>query len=91
MILVGSGLQDDPTWHQNGIPNRSKIDPKRASKPRCNLGWDLDLSWSDFWWILAPSWTQVGSKLAPKLGKLGFQDDVKKMTKKVERDITREN
>ena len=82
MILVGSGPQDGPTWHQNRIQNRSKIDPKGHRNQ--DSGWDLEPSWNDFWSILAPSWAQVGLKLAPKSGKLGSQDDVKKMTKKVE-------
>ena len=32
----------------------------------------------DFGWILAPSWGQVGTKLAPKSEEWGSQDDVKK-------------
>ena len=90
MILVGSGSQDCPTWHQNRIQHRSKIDPK--GHPNQDAIWVgiLEPSWNDFWSILVPSWAQVGSKLAPKSGKLGSQDDVKKMTKKVERRATHE-
>ena len=86
MILVGSGPQDGLTWHQNGIQNRPEIDPK-GHRNQDAIWVGIWISWNNFWSILAPSWAQVGPKLAPKSGKLGSQDDVKKMTKKVERGV----
>ena len=44
-----------------------KNQSKNQSKLRCKLGWILDGSWVDFWWILSPSWEvswgQVGIKI----------------------------
>ena len=83
MILVGSSLQDCPTWHQNRIQNRSKINPKgHRNQDAIWVG-----IWSPLGTIFGRFWRQVGPKLAPKSGKLGSQDDVKKMTKNVERGV----
>ena len=61
MILVGSGPQDGPTWHQNRIPNRSKIDPKGHR--------NQDAIWVEIWSplgaIFGKFWRQVGPMLGP--------------------------
>ena len=75
-----------PKTHQNSIQEASKIDQKGYRK--------YDASWLGIWTPLGTDlggfWRQVGRqvgpKLAPKSGKLGSQDDVKKMIEKRVRD-----
>ena len=71
-----------PKTHQNSIQEASKIDQKGYRKYDASwlgiwtpLGTDLGGFWRQVGW-------QVGPKLAPKSGKLGSQDDVKKMIEK---------
>ena len=45
------------TWRSNTSKNRSRgfqNQPKRESKTWCKMAWNLEPSWSDFWWILGP-------------------------------------
>ena len=64
---------------------RSKI-TKKSSKNRsdwqleirCDVGWILDGSWVDFWWIWDQIGEQNGAKLALKSEGNRCQDDVEK-------------
>ena len=40
---------------------------------RWMLGWMLDGSWIDFWWILGPFWEASWHQVAPKSKKRGYQ------------------
>ena len=69
-----------------GTKIASKIDQKSIQKgieTKMQFGLGFGALLEQLFWI------QLG-KLVPKLGKLGSQDDVKKMTEKVECDTTRQ-
>ena len=69
-----------------GIKIASQIDPKSAKKgieTKVQFGLGFGPLLEGFLVILVPSLGQAGSKLAPKSGKLGSQDDVKKMSQKM--------
>ena len=78
MILVGSGPQDGPTWHQNGIQNPSKIDPKGHR--------NQDAIWVGIWTslgaIFGGFWRQVGPKLGPSWHQNWENWGLKTMSKK---------
>ena len=79
-----------PKTHQNSIQEPSKIDQTGYRK--------YDASWLGIWIPLGTDLggfgrqvgRQVGPKLPPKSGKLGSQDDVKKMIEKGDRRKSRE-
>ena len=78
-----------PKTHQNSIQEASKIDQTGYRK--------YDASWLGIWTPLGTDlggfWRQVGRqvgpKLTPKSGKLGSQDDIKKMIEKRRREVIR--
>ena len=66
-----------PRAIQNAIIHQKcyKNPPKSVPRPswRCldAIFGLLDRFWTDFGWILDPSWSQVGSKIGPRRAKLG--------------------
>ena len=81
-FLVNLAFNLAPKTYQNSTQEASKIDQKGYRK--------YDASWLGIWTPLGTDlggfWRQVGRqvgpKLAPKSGKLGSQDDVKKLIEK---------
>ena len=71
----GSG---DGSWDQKSINNRSKN--------HVNMRRHLGLDFSS---ILMDLGGQVGTKLAPKFGQIGYQTIIKKMIKKTDSQVTR--
>ena len=80
-FLVNLAPNLRPKTHQKSTQEAPKIDKKGYSKH--------DASWLGIWsplgTVFGGFWAQLGSqdgpKLAPKSGKLGSQDDVKKSSK----------
>ena len=52
--------------HKKSIKKPSK----RPSMTRCKLGWMLDGSWIDFWWIFGPSWGAKWVQVGTQIGKI---------------------
>ena len=46
------------------------------------LGWMLDGSWIDFWWILGPSWEASWGQVGSKIDQNGVQDEIQKQSRK---------
>jgi hypothetical protein len=82
MILVGSGPQDGPTWHQNRIQHRSKFDPKGHR--------NQDAIWVGIWSPLGTIVLDPTLQVGAKIGKIGVSRRCQKMTEKVECDTTRQ-
>ena len=51
---------------------------------RWMLGWILDRSWIDFWWILGPSWGSSWSQVGTKIGEKGVPRRCQKIIKNLE-------
>ena len=85
-FLVNLAFNLAPKTYQTSTQEASKIDQEGYRR--------YDASWLGIWTPLGTDFggfwrqvgRQVGSKLAPKSGKLGSQDDVKKIIEKRERD-----
>ena len=84
MILVGSGPQDGPTWHQNRIQHRSKFSPKGHR--------EQDAIWVEIWnplgAIFGRFWRQVGPKLGPSWHQNLENLSLKTMSKKLQKKLT---
>ena len=61
----------------------SKNQSKKWSMTRWMMGWVLDGSWADFWWILGPCWEVRWGQVGTKIQKMMYQDDIKKSSKNI--------